>query len=163
MEVEKIVLPWENSMKKTLIHCFVLLILTATILLTTELFITPLSHAATFDSTIAHNGPYGPDTCLNGYVWRDAFDGDHVCVTPQQRTQTAYDNGQAPYRVNPNGGPYGPDTCRNGYVWRDAFANDHVCVTPQQHTQAADDNSQAPYRYQETQIDNGTALNPVND
>ena len=26
--------------------------------------------------------PYGPDTCKQGYVWRDAIPGDHVCVVP---------------------------------------------------------------------------------
>ena len=25
-------------------------------------------------------GPYGPDTCIAGYVWREAFSGDDVCV-----------------------------------------------------------------------------------
>lgn len=42
--------------------------------------------------------PYGPDTCRQGYVWRDAFNGDHVCVTPQSRTQAAQDNQLAPSR-----------------------------------------------------------------
>jgi hypothetical protein len=135
-------------MKNIFIRCLRCLLLAAMVLLTTEIFMISLSHAAISDSMSAHLGPYGPDTCINGYVWRDAFSDDHVCVTPVQRTQTAYDNGQAPYRVKPGGGPYGTDTCRDGYVWRDAFANDHVCVTPEQRTQAAYDNSQAPYRYQ---------------
>jgi hypothetical protein len=90
--------------------------------------------------------PYGPDTCLVGYVWRDAFNGDHVCVFPSTRDQAAYDNSQAPYRVNPNGGPYGPDTCLVGFVWREATSYDHVCVTPDVRAQTAYDNSQAPYR-----------------
>jgi len=34
----------------------------------------------------------GPDTCLEGYVWREAVAGDHVCVTPETRDQTAEDN-----------------------------------------------------------------------
>jgi hypothetical protein len=38
---------------------------------------------------------YGPDTCLPGYVWREAFPGDHVCVTEETRAQAAYDNSQA--------------------------------------------------------------------
>ncbi|MFF4646535.1 hypothetical protein [Streptomyces sp. NPDC001389] len=29
-----------------------------------------------------NGGAYGPDTCQQGYVWRDSFDGDTVCVTP---------------------------------------------------------------------------------
>lgn len=30
-------------------------------------------------------GAYGPDTCLQGYVWRESFDGDTHCVTPAER------------------------------------------------------------------------------
>jgi hypothetical protein len=89
--------------------------------------------------------PYGPDTCLVGYEWRGAFAGDQVCVLPSTQTEVAYDNGQAPYRVNPHG-PYGPDTCLQGFVWRQAAPTDEVCVTPNARTQAAYDNSQAPYR-----------------
>ena len=33
--------------------------------------------------------PYGPDTCKNGYVWRDAIPGDHVCVVPDSRSTAA--------------------------------------------------------------------------
>jgi hypothetical protein len=32
-------------------------------------------------------GPSGPDTCLEGFVWREAFPGDHVCVTWETRQQ----------------------------------------------------------------------------
>lgn len=49
-----------------------------------------------------NGGPYGPDTCLNGYVWRQADNADHVCVTPAVRSQTWYDNGQATYRQQCN-------------------------------------------------------------
>jgi hypothetical protein len=35
---------------------------------------------------------YGPDTCKSGYVWREAFEGDSVCVTPDRRTQANADN-----------------------------------------------------------------------
>ncbi len=90
--------------------------------------------------------PYGPDTCKQGYVWREASSTDHVCVTPDIRTQAANDNRQAANRRSPNGGPYGPDTCKQGYVWREAFANDHVCVTPQTRSRAADDNRNAASR-----------------
>jgi hypothetical protein len=38
------------------------------------------------------------DTCLQGYVWREAVPGDHVCVTPETRTQAADDNSQAASR-----------------------------------------------------------------
>jgi hypothetical protein len=81
------------------------------------------------------------DKCIQGYVWREARPSDHVCVTPQTRDQTAYDNSQADQRHVP-----GSDTCIQGYVWREAFSGDHVCVTPATRTQAQDDNSQAPYR-----------------
>ncbi len=30
-------------------------------------------------------GAYGPDTCRQGYVWRESFDGDTQCVTPEER------------------------------------------------------------------------------
>jgi Fibronectin type III domain len=86
------------------------------------------------------------DVCLQGFVWREAGPQDYVCVTPNVRSQAAYDNGQASARRNPHGGPYGPDTCLQGYVWREAFTNDHVCVTPQTRDQAAYDNSQARNR-----------------
>jgi hypothetical protein len=32
-------------------------------------------------------GPYGLDTCLEDFVWREEFPGDHVCVTGQTREQ----------------------------------------------------------------------------
>ena len=100
-------------------------------------------------------GDYGPDTCVEGYVWREAFSGDHVCVTPQIRTQAAEDNNHAAERRNPLGGDYGPDTCLQGYVWREASPKDHVCVTPETRTQAANDNSQAAARKKSQQ---GSAL-----
>lgn len=89
--------------------------------------------------------PYGPDTCVQGYVWREAIPSDHVCVPPETRDQTAYDNSQAVARRNPTGA-YGSDTCIQGYVWREAFSGDHVCVTPAIRSQAAYDNSQAAAR-----------------
>ena len=30
-------------------------------------------------------GAHGANTCIAGYVWRQAFPGDQVCVTPQVR------------------------------------------------------------------------------
>lgn len=39
-----------------------------------------------------NGGAYGPDTCVQGYVWRGATDTDHVCVVPQTRDDTAEDN-----------------------------------------------------------------------
>lgn len=90
--------------------------------------------------------PYGRWTCKNGFVWREAYNGDVVCVTPQTRAQTAYDNRLAPYRINPGGGDFGPFTCKYGFVWREAYNGDLVCVTPQTRAQTAYDNRLAPNR-----------------
>ena len=84
---------------------------------------------------------YAPGACHPGYVWRNAKNGDAVCVTPQTRDQTAYDNSQRKNRRDPKGA-YGPNSCKQGYVWRNAFNGDVVCVTPATRDQAADDNSQ---------------------
>ena len=97
----------------------------------------------------AADGDFGPDTCLNGYVWREATSTDHVCVTPDGRTQTRQDNALAPSRRNPNGGPFGPDTCLQGYVWREAVTGDHVCVLPATRDQARLDNLRAAERRDE--------------
>lgn len=45
--------------------------------------------------------PYGPSQCLPGYVWRDAWDGDAVCVTPDRRDQAHADNAEAASRIDP--------------------------------------------------------------
>ena len=73
--------------------------------------------------------PYGPDTCAEGFVWRDAAPGDHVCVTANSRQRAANENAAAASRIDP-AGAYGPNTCIDGFVWREAFAGDVVCVTP---------------------------------
>lgn len=44
-------------------------------------------------------GPFGPDTCKEGYVWREARPGDHVCVTGATRTRTTEENQEGLYRV----------------------------------------------------------------
>lgn len=84
--------------------------------------------------------------CRQGYVWREAFPGDYVCVTPETRTQASQDNSQADARRQPGGGAYGPNTCLPGFVWREARPNDLVCVTPETRAQAASDNAQAGAR-----------------
>ena len=38
------------------------------------------------------------DTCINGYVWREAFADDHVRVSPETRTKAAVDNSQTANR-----------------------------------------------------------------
>jgi hypothetical protein len=92
------------------------------------------------------DGDFGPDTCLNGFVWREARPTDHVCVTPDIRTQTSQDNALAASRRNPKGGAFGPDTCLTGFVWREAYDGDHVCVTPATRDEAKTDNAQAVLR-----------------
>ncbi len=87
--------------------------------------------------------PYGPDTCKQGYVWRDAIPGDHVCVTPQSRAQAAHENAIAGSRVNPTG-PYGPNSCKVGYVWREAYNGDKVCVTGARRAQVRNENLNGP-------------------
>jgi hypothetical protein len=84
--------------------------------------------------------------CLQGYVWRQAFAGDYVCVTPANRTEAAADNAAAVSRVQAGGGAYGTYTCQPGYVWRQVVPDDYVCVTPAVRSQAAYDNSQANNR-----------------
>ena len=105
--------------------------------------------------TIArYNVPFGIDVCKQGFVWREAFEFDHVCVVPATRAQAWSDNAQAAARRQPGGGPFGPDTCRQGFVWREAEKNnplmaeatgapDHVCVTPPVRSAAAADNAAA--------------------
>jgi hypothetical protein len=97
-------------------------------------------------SGVAHLLPYGPDTCIDGFVWREALATDHVCVSPGARQQARDENTQAGARRNPAGGPYGPDTCLVGFVWREATGDDHVCVPPQSRQQARDDNAHAQER-----------------
>jgi hypothetical protein len=89
---------------------------------------------------------YGPDTCAQGYVWREAYPDDHVCVRPEVRAQAAADNAAAAGNRQPGGGPYGPETCRQGLVWREARPGDQVCVPPATREQAAMDNARAAER-----------------
>jgi len=88
------------------------------------------------------------DQCVQGFVWREAVAGDHVCVSQQTRAQAQTDNQQGAARKSPTGGPFGPDTCLPGFVWREATPNDHVCVTPQARDTTAADNRQAQSRIQ---------------
>jgi hypothetical protein len=103
--------------------------------------------------------PYGPDTCVQGYVWREARSGDTVCVTPDVRSRTAQENATAADRREPNGGPYGPDTCKQGFVWREAFDGDVVCVTPDIRGQTLADNAAAASRKEANQ-DNQPKTDP---
>jgi hypothetical protein len=56
--------------------------------------------------------PGGGDSCRQGFVWREAFAGDHVCVSPETRAQARNDNSQAAGRIaasSPGGRGFGND------------------------------------------------------
>ncbi len=93
----------------------------------------------------AQGCPYGAFTCKQGYVWREAFPGDIVCVEPWVRDQMAYDNANQYGRYDPNGA-YGEFSCISGYVWRDAYDGDGICVEPWVRDQVHYDNSVANSR-----------------
>lgn len=104
------------------------------------------------EATISTHPPCqrGVNTCKEGYVWREAFEGDKVCVTEQTRAQTAIDNMKAAERRDPNCAagncPYGPNQCLPGYVWREASKDDYVCVSGDIRAQARHDNNEAAAR-----------------
>lgn len=88
--------------------------------------------------------PYGPYTCEQGYVWREAVSGDFVCVSPAARSEAAAENAAGPSHREPGGGTYGPDTCKQGFVWRETRVSDHICVPPQRRERVRVDNELAP-------------------
>ncbi|MBV6697507.1 hypothetical protein [Kitasatospora aureofaciens] len=96
--------------------------------------------AAALGPSSAQAQDFGPDTCRQGFVWRDARPGDHVCVIPQHRDDAASDNSQVAVRTLQNG------FCVSSFVWREAWSGDHVCVIPQHRSDAASDNGQADDR-----------------
>lgn len=87
------------------------------------------------------NCPSGEDQCSAGFVWREAFPGDHVCVTGAVRVQAQHDNDLAEGNHLPSS-----EVCRAGLVWRDAEPDDHVCVNGTIRSQAAADNAAAASR-----------------
>lgn len=91
--------------------------------------------------TVAPIAAAQPDACIPGFVWREAFAGDHVCVTPSVRSRTAQENGAAAQNAIP-----GSPTCKQGFVWREASPGDKVCVIPPVRTEAAQDNAAAASR-----------------
>lgn len=100
--------------------------------------------------------PYGPDTCANGYVWREARPGDTVCVTPAMRSTIAQQNGNAGANKDPSQA-YGPESCSQGYVWRQAFDGDTICVTPGFRTTVLADNAAAVSRKASGESQQGAA------
>ncbi|MGI5284365.1 hypothetical protein ACQEVF_13620 [Nonomuraea polychroma] len=49
-------------------------------------------------SAVPASAAGAPDTCISGFVWREARPSDHVCVTPAVRRQTLADNAAAASR-----------------------------------------------------------------
>ena len=76
-------------------------------------------------------------TCKNGFVWRDARNGDAVCVTTDDRDIAHRQNANGPNNRAAGAGA----TCRSGYVWREAWVGDTVCVTPTERDQAGAQNA----------------------
>jgi len=83
-----------------------------------------------------------PPACKPGFVYREAFPGDNVCVTPETHAQVLADNRDALlHRAAPNKG-----TCIQGYVWREASPQDHVCVPLETRHETDKDNQLAATR-----------------
>jgi hypothetical protein len=51
--------------------------------------------AANGQGYVPGGGAYGPKTCVSGLVWREAYDGDGVCVSVARRTETWQENANA--------------------------------------------------------------------
>lgn len=66
----------------------------------------------------------GSYACRSGFVWREAYDGDVVCVTPASREKARAEKVAGPGNTLP-----GSINCRSGYVWREARPSDLVCVS----------------------------------
>lgn len=77
--------------------------------------------------------------CRTGLVWREAFDGDDICVTPERRAMVREENRQAALRRDLHGS-YGPNTCISGFVWREANPQDTVCVVPEERSRIQEEN-----------------------
>jgi hypothetical protein len=58
---------------------------------------------------------HGPDTCKQGFVWREADERDHICVRPEVGEHTRGENRLASLRLA-GSGPSGPNTCNQGFV-----------------------------------------------
>jgi hypothetical protein len=74
--------------------------------------------------------------CAQGFVWREAFEGDTVCVEPSFRDQVFSDNAADSSRHEE-----GSDNCLQGWVWRVTRPSDLVCVEPDIRTQVAEQNA----------------------
>jgi hypothetical protein len=84
----------------------------------------------------ALDAEHSEKACTPGYVWREAFPRDYVCVTPTSRAEAARDNS----------GPYRAEPCRSGFVWREASPSDHICVPVARRSAVAEENRLAAER-----------------
>ena len=98
--------------------------------------------SVTMLSAVTNYAAAQADACAEGYAWREAFDGDHVCVGPGTREQVKSDNANAAQRRVARD----RDECIEGFVWRLANDKDHVCVPQMTREQAARDNELASTR-----------------
>jgi hypothetical protein len=89
---------------------------------------------------------YGPYTCKPGYVWREAFTNDKVCVTPADRDAVRSENANAWWRTSSSGTPR---WCVSGYVWREARPSDYVCVPPAARDRERSNNASAVQRLED--------------
>ncbi|MDH5657634.1 MAG: hypothetical protein OEZ34_17090 [Spirochaetia bacterium] len=91
--------------------------------------------------------------CKQGYVWREAYRGDYICVPPSSRSQAQNDNRYAKKRMLSNG------RCVQGYVWREANRSDRVCVTPAIRSRTAAENRAHSSRVESSGSGSGKAVN----
>lgn len=119
-----------------------------------------VSVVATIPVGFAAPAQAGPLDCASGYVWRNARDGDAVCVTPATRDTVAQQNANPGANKDPNGA-YGPQSCAQGFVWREAFDGDVICVTPDVRAATKADNAAAASRLASNQPAAPPAPNPL--
>ncbi|MEN3336471.1 MAG: hypothetical protein V7647_147 [Acidobacteriota bacterium] len=84
--------------------------------------------------------------CSPGLIWRQAFTGDHLCVTPAARRIVALDNMSDRPRHRTGFAGVILAECLEGFVWRDARPGDTVCVSPAERAVIAHDNAVAASR-----------------
>jgi hypothetical protein len=94
-----------------------------------------------------------PCRCSQGYVWREAFQGDYVCVTPDERSRVARQNATAhsnysfdytipvSFRLRGVTRPVLYGLCTTNLQYRQADMGDYVCVSSNQAKRVKDDNA----------------------
>src|SRR5689334_15720680 len=98
-----------------------------------SLGLSPLLCLVLVAPVIAQRSAGAAPQCAEGFVWREAFRGDYVCVSPESRSQAARENSD----------PAGAEPCRPGTVWREAGRSDHVCVQVARRSAVAEENRRA--------------------